>query len=166
MTASRRVCRLLDEEHQATLALLARVQRAARGGAAPGDDASLAAWRTLAAPLAHALEHEIERHFVFEEQQLFPRLHEGGAGDLATLLLEEHGVLRTVAADLMPRVRQLAADEALDAAAAAALHRTALEWAERLESHIHKETAALLPAVEDLLDDAADGELAMDYAAA
>lgn len=159
MHATRRVCRMLDEEHRATLELLARVQRAAGSdAAAPGLSPA------LAGALASALAHEIGRHFAFEEQQLFPRLREGGAGDLATLLLEEHGTLNAVAAELLPLARRAAAGEVLDAAGATALRRTALEWAERLEAHIDKETRALLPALDEVLDEAADGELALGYA--
>jgi hemerythrin-like domain-containing protein len=156
MNVTRRVCRMLDDEHRATLELLARVSRAAR---------SDADWPpALAGTLVRALEREIGRHFAFEEQQLFPRLHQGGAGDLAALLLEEHGTLNAVAAELLPLARRAAAGEARGDCGAAALRRTALEWAERLESHIDKETRALLPALDEVLDDAADGELALGYA--
>jgi hemerythrin-like domain-containing protein len=150
---------MLDEEHRATLDLLARVQRAAGG-----DAAALGLSPALAGALVRSLEHEIGRHFGFEEQQLFPRLHEGGVGDLATLLLEEHGTLNAVAAELLPLARRAAAGEPLAPASAAALRRTALEWAERLEAHIDKETRALLPALDEVLDETADGELALGYA--
>ncbi|MBL8325377.1 MAG: hemerythrin domain-containing protein [Rubrivivax sp.] len=158
MPATRHVCQVLDEEHRATLELLARVRRAA----ADEDPAALAA---IAPGLARALTHEIGRHFDFEEQQLFPRLHEGGAGDLATLLLEEHHTLRAVAAELLPPARRLAAGAAPGPDEMAVMRRTALEWAERLEAHVHKETQALLPELDNLLDESSDGELAMAYAA-
>jgi hemerythrin-like domain-containing protein len=157
MNPSRRVCRVLDDEHRTTMELLARVQHAAAGGDPP-------ALPRLGATLARALEHEIGRHFDFEEQQLFPRLHEGGAGDLATLLLEEHGTLRAVAGELLPLARRAAAGETLAAGDLAAMRRTALEWVERLEAHIEKETMALLPALEEVLDASTDGELAVAYA--
>jgi hypothetical protein len=40
-----------------------------------------------------------------------------------------------------------------------------LELAERLVSHVQKEEMSLLPAVEDLLDEGTDHELASVYAA-
>ena len=40
---------------------------------------------------------------------------------------------------------------------------TALELAERLMSHIQKEEMSLLPALDDLLDEAADQELTEAY---
>ena len=45
-----------------------------------------------------------------------------------------------------------------------ALRVTALELAERLVSHVQKEEMSLLPALEDLLDEATDAELALAYA--
>ncbi|HEX6265821.1 MAG TPA: hypothetical protein VFZ81_02870, partial [Burkholderiales bacterium] len=39
-----------------------------------------------------------------------------------------------------------------------------LELAERLVAHVQKEEMSLLPALEDLLDEAADGELSAAYA--
>ena len=41
-----------------------------------------------------------------------------------------------------------------------------LELVERLVSHIQKETMALLPLLDDLLDEDTDRELAMAYASA
>ncbi len=44
------------------------------------------------------------------------------------------------------------------------LKRGALELVERLVAHIQKETMALLPMLEDLLDEDSDRELAFAYA--
>ncbi|MBL8340117.1 MAG: hemerythrin domain-containing protein [Rubrivivax sp.] len=158
MSSARHVCQVLDEEHRATLDLLARVRRAA-------VDPEPAALAAIAPGLARALTLEIGRHFDFEEQQLFPRLHEGGAGDLAALLLEEHHTLRAVADELLAPARRLAAGQPLSADAVTSMRRAALEWVERLEAHVHKETLALLPELERVLDVASDAELAMAYAA-
>ncbi len=156
MTYSRQVSRTLDDEHRASLELLGRVERAL----ARSDDAE---WLSLAAPLVRQLEHEIGRHFDFEEQQLFPRMADAGDGDLAELLAEEHANIRAVADELLPLARAAAAG-APDAASAATLKRLALEMVERQVAHIQKETMALLPLLDDLLDDDADRELAFAYA--
>ena len=47
----------------------------------------------------------------------------------------------------------------------AALQRGVLELIERMVSHIQKETMALLPMLDDLLDEETDRELAFAYAA-
>jgi hemerythrin-like domain-containing protein len=158
MTPSRQVCRGLDDEHRAHLELLNRVEQSL----VRGTGADVAA---LAASLLHHLEHEIGRHFDFEEGQLFPRMAEAGDGDLATLLTEEHDNIRAVAAELAPLARTVSAGP-LEPAASAALKRLMLELVERQVAHIQKESMALLPLLDDLLDDETDRQLAFAYAAA
>jgi hemerythrin-like domain-containing protein len=154
--------RKLDEEHRDSLALLGRLERGVLGVRA-GDlpDAGFAA---LAKQVARSIAGEVDRHFRFEEEALFARLAAGGEHDLVDLLLEEHKSIRASAADLLPML--LAASTGrLDAAQFAALKPAALEFVERLESHIHKEDAALLPAIDAILDAAVDQEIALAYAA-
>lgn len=148
------VAQMLDDEHRANLDLVNRLEPLL----ARRDDAALAA---LAPALVRALEQETDRHFSFEERELFPRLHEAGDGDLATLLSEEHETLRTVAGELLPLLRAGAGGGALDADA---LRHLVSEWCERIVAHVQKETVALLPLLPDLLDAATDGELALAYA--
>lgn len=156
MNYLRQVCQRLDDEHRASLELLGRAERAC----ARGDDAD---WTPLVGPLVRQLEHEIGRHFEFEEGRLFPRMAEAGDGDLAALLTEEHGHIRAVAEDLLPLARAAAAGP-LPAADRAALRRLVLELVERQVAHIQKESMALLPLLDDLLDDETDRTLAFDYA--
>ena len=158
MTPSRQVCQCLDGEHRAHLELLGRVEQALVRGASA--DVAL-----LAASLVHHLQHEIGRHFDFEETQLFPRMAEAGDGDLAMLLTEEHDSIRAVADELMPLARAASAAP-LTAAGSATLKRLMLELVERQVAHIQKESMALLPLLDDLLDDETDRQLAFDYAAA
>jgi hemerythrin-like domain-containing protein len=164
MSYERQVSRALDDEHRANLALLGQVEqalaRAPRSGA--GRDPELG---RLAGALARHLEQEVERHFAFEEGELFPRMRDAGDGDIAGLLAEEHEAIRAVAGELAPLARSAAAGT-LDDAGWAALKRLAPELVERQDAHIQKETMALLPLLEDLLDEDADRELAFAYAAA
>ena len=163
MTFIRETSRRLDDEHRQNLDLLGRVEQAfarvPRGRAAGDPDLA-----RLAGALARALEQEIGRHFDFEERELFPRLGAAGDGDIALLLADEHVAIREVAAELLPRARSAAAGT-LDAAGWQALQRGALELIERMVSHIQKETMALLPMLDDLLDEETDRELAFAYAA-
>jgi iron-sulfur cluster repair protein YtfE (RIC family) len=146
-THTRHVSRRLHEEHQATLALWARVEAAL---AARKTDAAL--MRAAAASLAE----EIERHFGFEEVALFPRLAAAGEGDIARLLAEEHVTIRAAAGQFIARVKEDAADEGL--------RPLGLELAERLVSHVQKEEMSMLPALDDLLDDETDESLAAEMA--
>jgi hemerythrin-like domain-containing protein len=165
MNFQRQVCRQLDDEHRAHLALLEQVEqllaRTARASAAPTGEVDAALLRRL----DRELGHDVQRHFGFEEQSLFPRLVDNGDGGMAELLMQEHDVIREVASELQPLARAAAAGT-LDAAGWHTLAQTALELVERQVSHIQKETMALLPLLDDLLDDEADRELALAYAAA
>jgi hemerythrin-like domain-containing protein len=163
MNLQRQVSRTLDQEHRTALELLGRVERAFAGADTTAlREPELCA---LAATMAVAIEHEIARHFGFEEREIFPRLEAAGEQDIVALLMEEHVTIRAVAGELLPLARQ-AAVGTLDADDWPVLRRSALEMVERLSSHIEKETSGLIPLVEDVLDDGIDRELAMDYACA
>jgi iron-sulfur cluster repair protein YtfE (RIC family) len=148
MEFNRHISRRLHEEHAATLALWARVEASLVSGSV---DAPL--MRAAAAALAE----ELERHFAFEENELFPRLEAAGEGDIAALLGEEHVAIRAAGTRFM----QLTKENSFTAETRA----LGLELAERLVSHVQKEEMSLLPAVEDLLDEGTDHELASVYAA-
>ena len=162
MQLQRQISRKLDQEHVAIIDLLGRFGRALeRPGAGP-PAAGDAGWRVLLAQVATALEHEVTRHFELEETQLFPRLHERGEGELAQLLLEDHEAIRGVSRPLLERVaRALAGD--IDAAGWRALKTLGLELVDRLGSHAEKEQGALLPLVDEMLDEATDMEIWTQY---
>jgi DUF438 domain-containing protein len=147
MEFERAISRRLHEEHAATLALWGRVEQAV---AAERHDAAL--MREASAALAG----EIERHFEFEEAELFPRLAAAGEGDIAELLAEEHEAIREAAGRFMALAQENPPRAELKA--------VALEVAERLVSHVQKEEMALLPALDDLLDEDADRQLQLAYA--
>lgn len=155
---STQVSRILDDEHRNNLALLGKVEqsltRATRFDPALGG---------LIGQLARALEHDIDRHFRFEEESLFPRMAEAGDGEMAGLMVEEHDAIREVARELLPLAR-LAVQGTIDPAGWSTLRLSALELVERQVAHIQKETMALLPLLDDVLDDETDRELAFAYA--
>ena len=161
MKFARQVSHVLDTEHRANLELLARIEQAL---ARPQRAAADPDFARLAATFARIVEQDIGRHFDFEEQQLFPRMADAGEGDIASLLQEEHDSIREVAAEVLPLARAAAAGT-LDDAGFEALRRCALELVERQVAHIQKETMALLPLLDDLLDDELDRSLAFEYAA-
>lgn len=164
MSFRRQVSRALDEEHRANLDLLGRVERALAGASRSGAtlDPGLVG---LIASLVRHIEQEVGRHFDFEETELFPRFEAAGEGDIASLLREEHRAIREVVAELLPLANATAAGT-LDSRGWEALKRGTGELIERQVAHIQKETMALLPMLDDLLDDDTDRELAFQYAAA
>lgn len=163
MDLQRQVSRRLYQEHVTVLDLLARFGQALgrlRGETPAAGDPG---WSVLLAQLGGALEHEVTRHFQLEEEELFPRLHARGEGDLAELLLEEHVAIREVSGQLLPLVARARAGQ-LDAAGWRALKASGLELVERLSSHAEKEQGALVPLVDEILDDDADRAIAAAYA--
>jgi hemerythrin-like domain-containing protein len=151
--------RMLDEDHRRNLELLERVERAISGAAAATPEL-----RKLLGEFTRAMETDIGRHFDFEEQNLFPRMAEAGDGSMAELMREEHDAIREVAAELLPLAREASQGE-LDEEAWDRLRLGTLELVERQVSHIQKETMAMLPLLDDVLDPETDGELALGYAA-
>jgi len=160
MDFARQTNRMLHEEHLATIALLGRVEQTLGRGRADDPGAPM-----LAKTFADALERELTRHFAFEENELFPRLTAAGEGDIAGLLLEEHETIRSVAGELLPLLKA-AAQGSLAAGDRDALRQGVPEIVERLIAHIQKESMALLPVLDDLLDEDTDRELAFAYASA
>ncbi len=165
MDFQRQTSQRLYDEHVATLKLLARVESVftGRAGAYP-PPAGDSAWPGFARTLLTAIEVEVARHFEFEERDLFPRLEEAGDGDLAALLNEEHVTIRAVAQPLAALLRQ-ALGEGLQPQQWQAMKTLALEFSERLGSHAQKEDGALLPLLDNLLDEDTDRELFGAYAA-
>jgi hemerythrin-like domain-containing protein len=153
------VSRVLDEEHNSTLDLLAALEQALRHSAGALD---VNAARLVERLREHLLQH-VPRHFGFEEEALFPRLAEAGDGDLCELLQEEHVAINAVIAEVLPLTESVSS---LDQASLSALRRGIVELTERLRSHIDKETMALLPSCDDCLDETVDQELAFEYASA
>ena len=163
MSFQRQVSHALDDEHRAHLDFLSRIEqafaRAPKSGASRDPEL-----QRLARTLVRHLETEVPRHFDFEERDLFPRMDEAGDGEMAGLLVEEHDAIRAVCGELAPLAREAAAGTLSDAGWDA-LKRGALEMVERQVAHIQKESMALLPLIDDLLDEETDRELAFAYAA-
>lgn len=163
MNFNRQTSHTLHEEHRANLDLLGRAEQAL-ARAPRGDGPREPELLKLVGALARSLQQDIDRHFTFEEKELFPRMSDAGDGEIAMLLTEEHEAIREVAEELLPLTRAAAAGT-LDGAGWDALKRGALELVERQVAHIQKEEMALLPLLDDLLDDETDRQLAFDYAA-
>lgn len=162
MNGQRQVSRLLEDEHRANLDLLGRLeQRMPRWPRAAGPaDGEL---QTMLGHLVRNLQHDTGRHFDFEEAELFTRMADSGDGDMAVLLREEHEAIRELAAELLP-LAEAAVGGTLDAEGWQNLKRATLEMVERQVAHIQKEGMALLPLLDDLLDDETDQQLAFAYA--
>jgi DUF438 domain-containing protein len=132
----------------ATLGLWGRVEQTVLSGANDPE---------LLQRAGASLAHELTRHFGFEEKDLFPRLARAGESDIAGLLEEEHVAIRATAERFSILVRNPSDPQ---------FRAIALALVEQLVAHVQKEEMALLPMLEDLLDENADAELSMTYAEA
>ena len=160
MDFRRHVARLLHDEHVAALAVLGRLDgllRSHRESRAP--PAASGEVKLLLGALTAAITGEIGPHFRFEEDQLFPLLAARGEADIGALLAEEHG-------EILPpvlRIAELAAtarSDGFDDRSWAEFRTLGGETIERLTSHIQKEEMALLPLLDELLEDEDDSRLA------
>jgi iron-sulfur cluster repair protein YtfE (RIC family) len=163
MMFHRSVPRLLHDEHAATASALGRAESILLRGNKTPPDRSDAEAAGAVSQLSRLLQVEAMSHFDFEEQMIFPLLSEHGEGDLAGLLLEEHGVIRAAAAELQEIASQ-AALIGFSNQSWATFQRLGNELSERLRSHIEKEETALLPILEEMLSPDVDTEIAARHA--
>lgn len=159
----RQVTQAMHAEHMATLELLRQLERAiaASNDSAPLD-ASQPAMRELLHALLSNLEHEVTRHFDFEERKLFPVLEAGGKGELAGILRHEHGAIRAYTPKLLKIARRalakgLAADEW------GSFRHYAMALIAHHDSHMQREESEMIPALEALVDAQRDWELWSGY---
>ena len=93
MRFANRVNQTLHDEHSETTALVQRLQQVIarhRRSLPSADDPAIA---QLFSDLSSVAVAEVERHFAFEEQALFPYLDAMGEQAIGAHLTEEHDVL-------------------------------------------------------------------------
>jgi hemerythrin-like domain-containing protein len=166
MEYDRQIARLLHDEHINTLAVLDRFDGMLRKfRKTPPDDMAAEPELTRALRDVESLiASEIGGHFDFEEQELFPRLAAFGDGVMGELLTEEHRTLQNTGGQLANDCADLQSGE-FEASEWTRFRREAADFAEIMTGHIQKEEMGLLMALEAMLDQDTDQELAMAYSA-
>ncbi len=162
MMFSRRTAQLLHEDHQATVVVIEGLDGLLARARKRAPDVGDAKVLKILKAASGTIQEEISTHFAFEENELFTRLEE--MGDVA---IGEH--LRAEHAALLP-LGQKVAGLARDALASGFTTESwkqfrglAGELIERMLMHIQKEEMAMLPALDELLDDEDDMELSTLY---
>jgi hemerythrin-like domain-containing protein len=162
MTFSNRICQTLHDEHAAAMALMERIAyflgRYPRGKPPDANDRAVA---QLLNEIAPAIEADIERHFAFEEDKLFPFLDVVGAGAIGAHLTEEHKAIRPLGLRLTALSR--AATVGFDEASWDEFRKIGQELCDRLLAHAQKEDMALLPLLEDTMDAETEAKLYDKY---
>jgi hemerythrin-like domain-containing protein len=157
MAFANRISQIMHDEHDATIALTTRLAQVIaqfpKGSAPNADDPSIA---KLLTDLTVGVEREFNRHFDFEEEELFSYLTVYGDEAVGRHLTEEHVVIRRVGKALV-KLADESRTVGFDAARWDEFRRLGRELCDLLGGHVQKEEMVLLPAVEETMD--ADTEL-------
>lgn len=161
MSFSNRISQTLHDEHQATVALMERLEQLiVRHRRAPPPKDRIVA--QLLEDLARELGADVERHFAFEESQLFTYLDAIGDTAIGAHLTDEHVAIRPLGKALAALARN-ARDNGFDAPGWDEFRRIGAELCERLLAHVQKEEMALLPLLEESMDDETEARLFESY---
>lgn len=163
MSFTNRISQTLHDEHRATIALVERLEqllaRHRRNAPPAAGDAGVA---QLMRDLSTGVEAEVERHFSFEENRLFPYLEANGDQAIGAHLTDEHNAMRPIGIKLA-RLAHDAAGGGFDPATWELFHRLGLELCDRMLTHVQKEEMALLPLLEEAMDADTEARLYQEY---
>ena len=162
MNFQNRVCQKLHEEHVAVIAMLERLAQTIARHRDSAPDAKDPMVAKLLSDLAAELPGEVERHFAFEETELFSYLDEAGNQDIGAHLTHEHGIIRPIGAALVKLIGDVRA-QGFDAARWAEFRRLGQDLHDSLVPHARKEDMALLPMLDDLMDSEKETQLYEKY---
>ncbi|NEW98851.1 hemerythrin domain-containing protein [Rhodopseudomonas sp. BR0G17] len=151
-----RISQTLHDEHRATIALMERLE-AAISRRQPISIADSAGARLLA-DLAAAIEADTLRHFNFEETQLFTMFDSVGDQLIGDHLTEEHNFMRPLGEKLIALARAAQAG-GFDAESWREFSRSGAELVQRMVVHVQKEEMALLPLLDQTMDEATEARL-------
>ena len=165
MMFSRRTAQLLHEDHQATVAVIEGLDALLAKARKKAPDVADAQVQKVLKAASGTIQEEIGSHFTFEEDELFTRLEEMGDVAIGEHLRGEHAALLPLGQQVAAEARAALAD-GFSAESWGRFRGLAGELIERMLMHIQKEEMALLPALDELLDDDDDMELSTRYASA
>lgn len=156
MHAKTETGRLLHDDHARTIDILNRLEdfleRTDGTETVPGTDGDAA---TLINALHRFLCDEIDQHFDFEEQKVFPVLAQAGAHELAAILTGEHAAMRLLAKRLQ-HLCVLTIQKGFDADSWLVFRFLSENLSERMFFHLQQEETALLGIVESTLSPETD----------
>lgn len=155
-----RICQTLHDEHLANIALLQRVgQLLAQGRDLPDNNQAV---QRLLSDLDSGMATEVKRHFDFEERALFTYLDSIGESAIGAHLTQEHSVLRPLIVQLC-ETAHATKQRGFDAQSWQQFRRLGAELCGQLSAHIQKEEMALLPLIEENMDQETETRLYHDY---
>ncbi len=161
MSFSNRISQTLHDEHQATVALMERLEQliARNRRSPPANERGVA---QLLDELSRELGADVERHFAFEEAQLFTYLDAIGDKAIGAHLAGEHAAMRPLGT-LLAALARNARDNGFDGPGWDEFRHIGGELCERMLAHVQKEEMALLPLLEESMDDQTEARLYASY---
>lgn len=151
---------LLHADHMATIEILQSLDAfISQNRKAPAVDAAA---KTFLDTLSKTLRDEVERHFGFEENHLFPVFTNQGETGIVMMLTQEHRIILPLALRVA-ELAEIGAKGGFSDADWREFSDAGSELAEREVFHIQKEEMGLLAAISALVDPAVDAQLAVVY---
>lgn len=155
---------ILHQDHLRTLETMNTLEQRIMG---PGKARPLAVDdaddQALVTTIIAMLDEDIDRHFAFEEQVLFPELAKKHVGEVTQALIQEHDAVRTLAAAFRD-VAERARCETLDAEAWGEFRYAAMDLVPSVLFHIQKEEMTVIRQLRVLLPAEVDRDLAERHA--
>jgi len=157
------ITRTLHDEHLVTISVLERLegvfQKFGLKKTPAGDSPEII---SLLGDIINLVECDVKNHFTFEEEKLFPLLGAAGDTPISYILTGEHNVILPLGT-LLSELAKSARSEGFNDASWVQFRQSGVELIERMISHIQKEEMALLPMLEDIIEEDEDAGLMMEY---
>ena len=155
---------LIHDEHIKTMHALQSLEMLLRrqGNRRPPDVTAVAV-RAILDTVVQVLAADIQCHFSFEENHLFPVLAGQGDTGITAFLTEEHNSIRPVAREIAALATAALNGTPFTEPAWAYFHEIGTELCEREIYHIQKEEMGLLAAIGMLITAEADARLCQVY---
>jgi hemerythrin-like domain-containing protein len=164
MTDAQDIGEMLHIEHLHTLAFANAIEARVFSGRNRPLDPTDAADAVFIEELLATVDADIDRHFQFEEEVLFPRVNDAGLNEVTAMLVEEHAMIRTMAAELRSLALSARTDGP-DPAQWAQFRDVAMDFIHAAMFHIQKEEMGVIRALSVMLGPDTARALAADYAA-
>ncbi|MFO1154251.1 MAG: hemerythrin domain-containing protein [Rhodospirillales bacterium] len=163
MTDTHEIGEMLHDEHLHTLAFANALEtRIFEGRGRPLDPANAADAAFIDTLLA-VIDEDIEGHFRFEEEVLFPKVNDAGLNDVTAMLADEHQLIRTMADDLRSLAIAARAGER-DPAQWTQFRDVAMDFIHATMFHIQKEEMGIIRSLSVTLGAETGRSMAADYA--